>query len=235
MGPLSQARASTPLPVDGRGALVQDGRVSESPARLALPRALTEVGALVELPDKDADELIPVIEVLLQEGLKVLSLPSSAPDTVREMYRFRATLGAHAVITPTDAQSVIDAHAAFAICTFPEPGVVDILSAAGIPVLVDGLTPSEVHAAWAQGPAAVRVNPAEVLGNDYPSALTAMVPGACLVAAVDDAAAVRAWLKAGAQGVSLGHGLLSRVFLSKDYATLRRRVGEFTAALAVRH
>ena len=225
--------------------------VTNSSSRLALPDALTTTrGVVLMPPDEDSGALMPVLEVLVQEGLTAIALPCPRSDETADdagadtpqdpsaeltglmsMYSFRATVGIHGVRTTADAQLAIRAGARFAFCLFPEPGVLDALRVASIPAIVTALTPTEVEQAWQGAVSAVHVRPAEVFGTGYAQGLHELVPGASLIATAQNRAAVEAWLRAGATAVSFGQSLLSRVFLSQDYSALRQRVAEMVSAV----
>lgn len=219
-----------------------------SPAtRVELPSALTEGRGVVLLPDADQSALMPVMEVLVQEGIGTLALPSPSAEqstaatkkaldaaglaALSGMYSFRASIGMHGVHTLDDAHAAIAGGATLAFCRFPERGVIEELQAGGVPAIVSALTPTEVNQAWLSNVAAVHVEPSEVFGTGYAQSLSELVPEALLIAMAQTPAAAQAWLRAGAVAVSMSRALLSRVFLSQDYSALRQRVAEMVSAI----
>lgn len=212
----------------------QDGQPAVSPP---LPRELELVRALVVLPARGIDKLMPVAEVLVQEGLDVIALELGGQGVEAELfalYSFRACLGVAGVSAAADARRAVELGAAFALCPDPDEEALRILRDGGVPAICEALTPSEVRAAWRRGVAAVEVRPADVLGEGYPRALPAMVPGVRLIASAQEARAARTWLNEGAVATDVTDAVLSRVLLSGDHSSLRRRAAEAARQLSRR-
>lgn len=236
----STAGAGSPGPVvQGEG----DAPAPQLPSGLAagasatLPEAFTTTRAVVLVPGKSLDQVMSVVEVLVQEGLDLISISCAGEAdlaTLLSIYSFRATIGAHDVRSVSQAHSLVQAGAAFAICTSPEPAALKILCDAGVPVLMDALTPSEVIAAWQPGVAAVHVRPAHLLGRDYAGVLTELAPQTTLVPTADTNAMAEEWLSQGATAVSLSSSVLSKVFISDDLSSLRQRAAD-TVVMLKRH
>ena len=210
----------------------------EQPAAPApLPRELELVRALVVLPDRGLDKLMPVIEVLVQEKLGVVAVELGGEDSsaLFPLYAFRACLGVAGVATAGDARRAVELGAAFALCPDPDDETLDVLRAGGVPVICEALTPVEVRAAWHRGIAAVEIRPADVMGDRYPKALPPMVPGARLIASAQEIPAARKWLNEGAVAADVTEPVLSRVFVSGDHASLRKRAAAAVQQLSRRH
>lgn len=205
-------------------------------SQAALPEAFSQARGVVLVPDKGLDRVMTVIEVLVQEGLGLIALGSEGSTdlaTLISIYSFRATIGCYGVRTPDQARAAVQAGAAFAICSAPEQETLGVLSAADVPFLLDALTPTEVADAWATSrPAAVHVRPAEVLGRRYAEVLPDIAPEVTLVASATDNDVAAAWLEQGAAAVSLSTSVLSRVFTSEDFGSLRQRAADADAMLA---
>lgn len=188
-----------------------------------------------------------VAEVLVQEGLDLIALgfPEAGDShgaehtadlgTLISIYSFRATVGCYGVVTADEARAAAQAKAAFAICSHPVDEAVAILAEAGVPVLLDALTPDEVATAWQRGnAAAIHVRPAEVLGRRYAEVLPGIAPRATLVPTATDNDVAAEWLDQGAAAVSLSTSVLSRVFTSEDFGSLRQRAAD-AAEMLRRH
>lgn len=201
-----------------------------------LPQAFSRTRGVVLVPDKGLERVMTVIEVLVQEGLDLVALGGEGSTdlaTLISIYSFRATIGCYGVHTPDQARAAVQAKAAFAICSDAAPETVTILGAAGVPLLLDALTPTEVARAWKRGCAAgVHVRPAELFGRRYADVLPDMVPQATLVPTVTDNDVASEWLGQGAAAVSLSTSVLSRVFTSEDFGSLRQRAADASAMLA---
>ncbi len=200
-----------------------------------LPRELELVRALVVLPDRGVDRLMPIIEVLVQERLDVVAVELGGRSDLAalfSLYAFRACLGAAGVLSAGDARRAVELGAAFALCPDPDDEALGVLREGGVPVICEALTPGEVRAAWRRGIAAVEVRPADVMGDRYPKALPAMVPEARLIASAQESRTARRWLNEGAVATDVTDPVLSRIFVSGDHASLRRRAAEVVERLS---
>ena len=132
---------------------------------------LPELGAnrvIVELPDLAVGELVPVAEVLCQEGFGVWTLPSSRLDDLAELHRLfgrRARIGLREVADPATASAAAASGAALVMSNFLLPDLVQ--AAPELPVVLGGLTPSELRSGLEAGAAAVQLVPAEAFGTAY--------------------------------------------------------------------
>ena len=117
-------------------------------------------------------------------GIGTVTDPSDLATAARQ--------GAHYIVTPITRADLLEA-------------AVDV----GIAIVPGGLTPSELHAGWAAGAAAVKVFPASVVGPGYVKDLRGPFPGIRVVPSGGvDLEAAQAWLRAGADAVSVGGPLL---------------------------
>lgn len=131
---------------------------------------------VVSLPDLDADELLPACEVLCQEGftawgVRMVQLPQ-LPALLRVFGR-RARIGVQDATTPDHATAAARAGAAFVASPYLLPELVP--AAQGLPVILGGMTPSELHAGMVAGAAAVQLVPSEAFGTSYARTLPALV------------------------------------------------------------
>lgn len=147
-----------------------------------LDEALGGHRVVIDLPTEGIDEWIPIIEVLLLEGIRAVSVPVSRPDLltdVHALYGRRLRLGASAVVDAAGARAAVDAGAQFLLSPIQDPSVRE--AAGGVPVLTGALTPVEVGEAASRGEQAVLVAPADVLGSAYARVLPGMFPAVGLV------------------------------------------------------
>lgn len=197
-------------------------------ARIELPAKLVETAAVVMLPHCTLDEAIAPVEVLIQEGLSVVSLaPGSrvTPSALRRVFGRRLLIGAHDLRTAEHASWAIAEDAAFVLTLGDDEQLSRALAEAAIPQCPNALTPTEVAGVWKKGEtSAVQVVPAAVLGPGYPAQLRALVPGAALVArGADSLHEIEAWLSAGASAVCLGDRLIADAFRRGNLSGLRSR------------
>lgn len=123
---------------------------------------------IVRLPDLDADELVPVCEVLCQEGFKLWTVAAAQVPQLPALLRVfgrRARIGVHGVTGTGEVLASAAAGAAFAASDFALAELVDAV--ARFPVVLGGLTPSELWAGLVAGAAAVQLVPSEAFGTGY--------------------------------------------------------------------
>ena len=135
-----------------------------------------------------------------------------------------AVVGAGTVRSPGQARQAIDAGARFIVSPGLVPGIEEPCAAAGIPLILGGLTPTEIMAAIAAGAAAVKLFPASLGGPGYVRQVLAPFPGVPIVASGGiGAQAVRGFLDAGAVAVMAGSELVPRRAVEEGDAELLHR------------
>ncbi|MGA4507759.1 bifunctional 4-hydroxy-2-oxoglutarate aldolase/2-dehydro-3-deoxy-phosphogluconate aldolase [Propionibacteriaceae bacterium G1746] len=162
--------------------------------RLPLPECIT-ASRMIVLVDRrfdpeqnDADWLatvVPVLEVMVQEGMTVFSLPLAdiaLLAELREMFIERAWFGVHDVLTLDDTEQALAHAPEFLLAGGDDHAVVERAAVRGVVAVPAALTPNELRAAWQSGAAAVQVLPADLLGSNYPEALARLLPGVGLIA-----------------------------------------------------
>lgn len=204
-----------------------------------LPEELLAGRHLVLLPVASMDEAVAPVEVLVQEGLRHLSLPACAAEQMaglRQIFGARARFYVHDLRSAEQAEPVVAAGIPACLTLTHDAQVLAGLADAGIAYCTPALTPTEIERAWdGDHPAAVQVVPAGVMNTGYPAQLAALVPHIPLIARGAEAAfEVRGWLKAGAKLCCLGEKILGDAFAGGDLNALRRRchqiVQEFSLA-----
>lgn len=210
-------------------------RMTQDEGRSALPDALCAARVVALLPATSLEDALAPIEVLIQEGISVVSLPPAGdltPQSLAAAFGPRLTIGVHDLQDAEQARWAVAQGAAFAL-SVPEPEVAEVLAAGGVPNVVSALTPTEVANVWHSGVAAVQVVPAMILGNGYPAQLAALVPDARLVArGAESSFEIKAWLGAGAVAVCVGPKLWGDALEGGDLDALRRRARTVVEAAA---
>src|SRR5699024_11094567 len=108
--------------------------------------------------------------------------------------------------------------------------LLEVAAEEGIPLVPGGLTPSELHAGWAAGAAAVKVFPASVVGPGYVSDLRGPFPGIRVLPSRGvDLEAAGAWLRAGGEAVAAGGPLLVDALGGVSFAALDGRAAQVVA------
>ncbi len=180
---------------------------------------------IVDLPEGDADDLIAVGEVLLQEALPVWCLPRSRAGELsglRAVFGERVVLGLGDLRTPGQVSAAVAAGADFLLGLV---GAASLAEAAGeIPIALGALTPSEIAAA-SDVAGAVQVIPCDALGSMYSRTLPALFAGVPLVASgTMERFIAEMWLEAGAAAVCPRGWIRPELASDPDLSELRRRV-----------
>lgn len=159
---------------------------------------------IVELPTGDSDDLVAAGEVLVQEGLAAWTVPFERRAELvglREVFGRRARLGVSNLRTADQVRLVV-ARGTADLLLSPFASAELVAAASDTPLVLGGLTPSEVATALDLGPAAVQVIPCDAFGSLYAQTLTAMFPGEPLIATGKlERFQCEMWLDAGALAV----------------------------------
>ncbi|MGA4670252.1 bifunctional 4-hydroxy-2-oxoglutarate aldolase/2-dehydro-3-deoxy-phosphogluconate aldolase [Propionibacteriaceae bacterium Y1923] len=201
--------------------------------RLPLPECITGPRMIVLLDrrnDDDGDDdarfaqLVPVLEVMVQEGLTTFALEPAdlvLLGQLREIFTERAHFGAYDVLSADGAHSALAHGPEFILANGDDAEVVRVGTEAGVATLSAALTPNEVRHGWDLGSSAVQVLPADLLGSSYPEALKKLVPGISFIPRGNLGGwSMGRWFEAGAiacvadsplLGDALNHGNLSHL------------------------
>jgi len=190
--------------------------------------------AVVRAPQ--ASDCEPVVETLVQSGLRIIELTLTTPGAIEELQRLRdrfgkaAVLGMGTVLTRASATQAMDAGAQFIVTPALVREVIDEAHRRDVPVLSGALSPTEIYDSIVCGADAVKIFPASAVGPRYLRELSGPFPGITLMpsggVAIDD---IAAWLSAGASAVSLGGSLIMNSF-DGDLSALRDRALRAVAA-----
>lgn len=190
-----------------------------------------------------ASEYLPVIDSLVAGGVRFIELTLTTEGVFDHLAKIRAAFGDAAeigigtVTTTEQAKRSFDVGAQFLVTPTMNLDIVHAAVAHGTPIVPGGLTPTELHAGWNAGAAAVKVFPASTVGPDYVGQLHGPFPQMQLIpsggVSIQDAPR---WITAGALAVSLGGPLIGDAFAGGDLAQLTeraRRVTELVTAATV--
>ncbi|WP_312382628.1 2-dehydro-3-deoxy-6-phosphogalactonate aldolase [Atlantibacter subterraneus] len=161
-----------------------------------------------------------VAEGLLTEGFTWLEVPLNSPDALtsiallREQIGSRGYVGAGTVLTAQQVDAVADAGGQIIISPNMSVDVIRRSRERGLISMPGVITPSEAFTALQAGASALKLFPAESVEPGTLSAWRAVLPAEVVCLPVGgiqpDAAQMRAWRNAGAQGFGLGGGLYRR-------------------------
>ncbi|MEV7616823.1 bifunctional 4-hydroxy-2-oxoglutarate aldolase/2-dehydro-3-deoxy-phosphogluconate aldolase [Streptomyces sp. NPDC089799] len=193
------------------------GGVGAGPRSASHPYAVIAAQRLLPvLRSPDADRAVRRTAALLAAGCRAVELTTSTPGWAGALARAAALTGADGrpalvglgtVTTAAQAETALDAGAAFLVSPYPAPGVREVAARRDAVFLEGGFTPAEIATA-VRADGAAKVFPAHVLGPGFLSSLAAVLPGALLVPTGGiRPAGVPDWLEAGAAAVGIGGGL----------------------------
>jgi 2-dehydro-3-deoxyphosphogluconate aldolase/(4S)-4-hydroxy-2-oxoglutarate aldolase len=174
--------------------------------------------------------LVPVCEVLVNEGILSLELTLTTPgllDALPELvdrYSDIADVGVGTILTESEAQRALDSGAQYLVTPTMNLPVVRLAVQHQVAVFPGGLTPTELAAGWDAGATAVKIFPAQTVGAGYLKHLRGPFPDLQAVPSGGvDLDASRQWLAAGAVAVSIGGPLLGDSLKGGDVSALRDR------------
>ncbi len=174
--------------------------------------------------------LVPVCEVLVNEGILSLELTLTTPgllDALPELvdrYSDIADVGVGTILTESEAQRALDSGAQYLVTPTMNLPVVRLAVQHQVAVFPGGLTPTELAAGWDAGATAVKIFPAQTVGAGYLKHLRGPFPDLQAVPSGGvNLDASRQWLAAGAVAVSIGGPLLGDSLKGGDVSALRDR------------
>ncbi|MER7463693.1 bifunctional 4-hydroxy-2-oxoglutarate aldolase/2-dehydro-3-deoxy-phosphogluconate aldolase [Streptomyces sp. NPDC097981] len=168
------------------------------------------------LRNADADEAVHRTTALLAAGCRTVELTTSTPGwaeavartaPLADAYGRAALIGVGTVTTTADAETALDAGAAFLISPYPAPEARAVAARRRAVLVEGGFTPGEIASAVRHAGAA-KVFPAHVGGPQFLRSLRAVLPGALFIPTGGiRPGEIREWLAAGAAAVGIGSGL----------------------------
>lgn len=162
------------------------------------------------------------IVTLVEAGFSTVEITMTVPgaiELIQELSsRSELLLGAGTILDRREANASIRAGAHYVV----SPCIVDALPAlcreAGVPCIMGGMTPTEIHSAWLQGSTAVKIFPAQSVGGPaHLKAIKAVFPFIPLVPTGGvSLESVGAYLMAGAAFVGAGNDLVNVKLLEQN-------------------
>ena len=205
-----------------------------TPSRPALPERTAAARLIVVLRGERADQYAPVLETLAGAGIRSVELTLSTPGTLEELPALleqcgeRMDIGVGTVTDPADLRTAAEHGAHYIVTPITRTDLLEAAAEAEIPIVPGGLTPSELHAGWSAGAAAVKVFPASAVGPGYVKDLRGPFPGIRVIPSGGvDLEAAAAWLQAGADAVSVGGPLVGDALTGGSLEALAERAARF--------
>ncbi|MFH1094410.1 MAG: bifunctional 4-hydroxy-2-oxoglutarate aldolase/2-dehydro-3-deoxy-phosphogluconate aldolase [Candidatus Omnitrophota bacterium] len=112
-------------------------------------------------------------ETIVLSGMNTVEITMNTPDApnmIKKMSELAGKLlniGAGTVLNRADLQTALEAGASFIVMPCCIPEIMHHCKQIKIPVFPGALTPQEIHSAWAQGAAMIKVFPASLFGPSY--------------------------------------------------------------------
>lgn len=203
--------------------------------RPVLPAVIRETRVVAILRGLPTPAVVPAARSLFEAGVRAMEVTLDSPDALRSIAAVAEALsgvvavGAGTVLTDAAARDAVAAGASFLVTPVTDPGVIGGAAGHGVPVVAGALSPTEIHAAWGAGAAAVKLFPAGAVGPRYlrevrgPLGHVPIVPTGGVTAG--DAAE---WLSAGAAAVGVGGWLVA----GGDCRAIRSRAAELFSSIA---
>ena len=177
---------------------------------------IESIGVVPVVRASSADEAMQAIDAIREGGVNVLEITMTVPGAVggiaevSKRYGDQVVVGAGTVLDPETALRCIDAGAVFVVSPALNLETIEACIEAGIPVMPDALSPTEVLTAWNAGADMVKIFPAGAVGGPSylknlkgPLPQIKMIPtgGVSLSTAAD-------FIKAGAAALGVGTDLV---------------------------
>jgi 2-dehydro-3-deoxyphosphogluconate aldolase/(4S)-4-hydroxy-2-oxoglutarate aldolase len=201
-----------------------------TPIRLSISERLRTGRIIAVLRADSVEQLFPVCDVLVAEGILSLEFTLTTPGLLGALpglvarYGSSADVGVGTIRTTDEASEALAGGADYLVTPTMNLPVIAMAVQAGTAVFPGGLTPSELAAGWQAGATAVKIFPAQTVGPGYLSHLRGPFPGLAAVPSGGvDAESAREWLAAGAVAVSVGGPLLGNALSGGSLAALRER------------
>ncbi|MDN6303644.1 MAG: bifunctional 4-hydroxy-2-oxoglutarate aldolase/2-dehydro-3-deoxy-phosphogluconate aldolase [Brachybacterium sp.] len=202
--------------------------------RPTLPERTAAARLIVVIRGERAAQYAPVLDTLASAGIRSVELTLSTPGTLEELpallaqFGERMDIGIGTVTDPADLRTAAEHGAHYIVTPITRTDLLDAAAGAGIAIVPGGLTPSELHAGWSAGAAAVKVFPASVVGPGYVKDLRGPFPGIRVIPSGGvDLEAAAAWLQAGAEAVSVGGPLVGDALKGGSLEALAERAAQF--------
>ena len=197
------------------------------------------VFAVIRLDDLSA--ALPLAQALAAGGVRGVEFTLTNRDALGVIARVRSALGEAAAVglgtvtAAAAAREAVAAGAQFLVTPALDVEVARVAAAAGVPVMMGALSPTEILAAWRAGAELVKVFPARLGGPAFFKDILGPFPQVRLIPSGGvDLQTSASYIKAGASGVAVGGALVNEDLIRRqawdDLTVLARRFVEAVAA-----
>jgi 2-dehydro-3-deoxyphosphogluconate aldolase/(4S)-4-hydroxy-2-oxoglutarate aldolase len=199
---------------------------------------LTHPGVVAVVRARSADQVPPLAEALIGNGVPAVEITMSTPNALdairraRQEFGDRALIGVGTVLSEDVCKAAVDAGAEFVVTPVTRPSFVPIAHRAGVPIMLGAYTPTEAQTAHEAGSDFIKIFPADGLGASYIKSLRAPLPHLRIVPTGGvDLNTITDFFKAGCAAVGVGSSLLTKAILEKnDWKALGELAAKYAAA-----
>ena len=182
---------------------------------------------------QDPNLALKMAQLALEAGLNQIEITTTVPQfaeliaTLRRWHPRPAWIGAGTLTNQPSATQALAAGAEFWVSPVRDPILFQMAQEAGIPVVMGGLTPTEIWQTHQLGATAVKVFPVAAMGGiSYLQQLRQPLAGIPLIptggVTLDNAGA---YLRAGAMAVAIGSDLFPQIWLEQEnWEAIRQRI-----------
>ncbi len=207
--------------------------------RLPLPPELQASGLVAVVRAPSLGRSAEAIDALLAGGIRSIELTLTTPGLLEGFahlagrYGDAVELGIGTVTRADQVHRAVASGARFVVTPTTDEAVAEAARAGEVPIIMGGLTPTELARGWDAGAAAVKLFPAASVGPAYLSHLFGPFPQLEVVPSGGIAPEeIGAWLGAGACALSLGGPLVGDLNAAVDEGAIAVRAGRCLAAVA---
>jgi 2-dehydro-3-deoxyphosphogluconate aldolase/(4S)-4-hydroxy-2-oxoglutarate aldolase len=181
---------------------------------------IQQAGVLAVLRGPSPELTVQAVEALVAGGVIGIEITYSTPKaaqvvrTLRDRYGDDIVLGMGTLTEPKHAAEALEAGASFIVSPHTEAELAHAMVATGLPVMMGGLTPTEVLLAHRLGSDVVKLFPGSLGGPAYMKALKGPFPHIPMMPTGGVSKEnVGVWFKAGAVAVGAGSELCPKEML----------------------
>lgn len=203
---------------------------------------LLKPGIIAVVRTASAQPLPFIAEALWKGGVRAIEITLTTPGAVnairqlRERFGADCLVGAGTVVTVEGLRQCLDAGAQFAVSPIGRHELVAPCHAAGCPVMLGAVTPSEAQAVHEAGADFVKLFPADGLGPGYVKALRAPLPHLRIVPTGGvDLTNAAAFMAAGCAALGVGSSLVTPLLVKgEQWLELEKLAAAFVEAVRPR-
>ncbi|HVL70311.1 MAG TPA: 2-dehydro-3-deoxy-6-phosphogalactonate aldolase [Beijerinckiaceae bacterium] len=172
------------------------------------------------------ENALPIGEVLVRAGFRVIEVPLNSPDPFDSIARLArafgdaALIGAGTVLAPADVDRVAEAGGRLVVSPNFDPDVVARTNTLGLVSAPGVCTPSEAFAALKAGADVLKLFPGEMIPPAIVKALRAVVPASAKLVPTGGVGPhnMKAYAEAGADGFGIGGELFKPTYALDEIA-----------------